>query len=137
MTSEKSDHSANPWPDLVMAMLSVNNYPLTKVIALFDALEANGLFDPRNLACWNREKIARTLAGAGYDRGAVMTAMFTDRLSSLGGLTEELAANEHILTQGTKMEIGELLRCVKGIGPKVLKNFFLLRANKPSRKHSQ
>lgn len=127
MTSEKSDHSANPWPDLVMAMLSVNNYPLTKVSALFDALEANGLFDPRNLACWNREKIARTLAGAGYDRGAVMTALFTDRLSSLGKLAEELAANEHILTQGTKMEIGELLRCVKGIGPKVLKNFFLLR----------
>lgn len=108
-------------------MLSVNNYPLTKVIALFDSLEANGLFDPRNLACWNHEKIARSLAETGYDRGAVMTSIFTDRLSSLGKLAQEIAANERILTKGTKLEVCELLRRVKGIGPKVLKTFFLLR----------
>lgn len=110
-----------------MAMLSVNNYPLTKVIALFDALQANGLFDPRNLACWNHEKIARSLAETGYDRGAVMTSIFTDRLSSLGKLAQDLAANERILTKGTKLEVCELLRRVKGIGPKVLETFFLLR----------
>ena len=127
MTNEKADHSVNPWPDLVMAMLSVNNYPLTKVFTLFDALKDNGLFDPRNFACWNREEITRRLGAAGYDRGTVMTAIFTDRLSSLGRLADELAANEQILTKGTKTEIAELLRRVKGVGPKVLKNFFLLR----------
>lgn len=127
MTGDKTDHSLNPWPDLVMAMLSVNNYPLTKVITLFDALKDNGLLDPRNLACWHREEITRRLAAAGYDRGTVMTAIFTDRLSSLGGLAEQFAANEEILIRGTKTEIAELLKRVKGVGPKVLKNFFLLR----------
>lgn len=110
-----------------MAMLSVNNYPLTKVFTLFDALKDNGLFDPRNFACWNCEEITRRLGAAGYDRGTVMTAIFTDRLSSLGRLADEVAANEQILTKGTKTEIAELLRRIKGVGPKVLKNFFLLR----------
>lgn len=128
MINKNLNHNTNPWPDLVMAMLSVNNYPLTKVFSLFDALEANGLFDPRNLACWNHEKIARSLTAAGYNRGAVLTAMFTERLSSLGRLAEPLAANEQILTKGTKTEIAELLGRVKGVGPKVLKDFFLLRA---------
>jgi hypothetical protein len=129
MTSEKTDHSVNPWPDLVMAILSVNNYPLTKVFTLFDALEANGLFDPHNFTCWNREEITRRLGAAGYDRGTVMTTILTDRLSSLGRLAENFAANERTLTKGTKTEIAELLRRVKGVGPKVLKNFFLLRGD--------
>lgn len=129
MASENTDHSVNPWPDLVMAILSVNNYPLTKVFTLFDALKANGLFDPHNFTCWNREEITRRLGAAGYDRGTVMTAIFTDRLSSLGRLAEDLAANERTLTKGTKTEIAELLRRVKGVGPKVLKNFFLLRGD--------
>lgn len=117
----------DPWPDLVMAMLSVNNYPLTRVFTLFDALKANGLFDLSNFACWSREEIAVRLGAAGYDRGDAMMAIFVDRLSSLGRLSDELAANELILTKGTKTEITKLLNRVKGVGPKVLMNFFLLR----------
>lgn len=132
MTYKKQDHSVSPWPDLVMAMLSVNNYPLTKVFTLLDALKDNGLLDPRNLACWNREEINLRMAAAGYDRGTVMTAIFTDRLSSLGMLAEELAVNERILAKGTKAEIAELLTRVKGVGPKVLENFFLLRGHNPT-----
>jgi hypothetical protein len=127
MNNENVDNCVNPWADLVIAMLSVNNYPLTKVCKLYDALKANGLFDPRNLACWSCEDIAGRLGAAGYDRGAVLTAFFTDRLSSLGRLADELEVNERILTKGTRTEVAELLRRVKGVGPKVLKDFFTLR----------
>lgn len=129
MTKEKVDWRGNPWADLVIAMLSVNNYSLIKVFNLFESLKANDLFDPCGFACWNREEIARRLVAAGYDRGHAMTAIFTDRLSSLGQLADELASNERILTDGTRTEVAELLKRVRGVGPKVLDNFFLLRGS--------
>lgn len=126
-TRENAHHQESPWADLVIAVLSVNNYPMTKVLNIFESLNANGLFDPCNFARWDRKKIARTLGSAGYDRGQVMTEIFTERLSSLGGLADELAVNERILREGTRAEVAELLKRVKGVGPKVLNNFFLLR----------
>lgn len=134
MTNEKLDYRVNPWADLVVAMLSVNNYPLTKVFNLSDALKTNGLFDPINLSCWSREEIAKRLGATGYDRGDVMIAIFADRLSTLGRLADERDVNEQILAKGSNAEVAELLGRVKGVGPKVLKNFFLLRGRIISRK---
>ena len=117
----------NPWADLVLAMLGVNNYPLTKVFELHDALEANGLFDPSNLGRWDRAEVARRLGAAGYRRGAVMTAIFVERLSSLGALADNREAYERVLSKGTRDEVARLLRRVKGVGPRVLDNFMVLR----------
>jgi len=108
-------------------MLGVNNYPLTKLFELHDALEANGLFDPRNLAGWDHGEVARRLGAAGYRRGNVMTAIFVERLSSLGALADNREAYEQILSKGTRDEVERLLRRVKGVGPRVLDNFMGLR----------
>ncbi len=77
----------NPWADLVIAILSVNNYPLEKTFALFESLLENGLFDPTTLAAFSPADVAKRLGSAGYNRGDTMTTIFTQRLISLGRLT--------------------------------------------------
>jgi hypothetical protein len=121
----------NPWADLVIAILSVNNYPLEKTFALFNSLEESGLFDPGSLAAFSSGDIARKLGAAGYDRGDTMTAIFTDRLISLGQLTASTPVETatRVLRTGGREEVSSLLSGVKGIGPKVLANFFLLRGD--------
>lgn len=121
--------TTNPWADLVIAVLSVNNYPLDRTFALFDQLEAQGLFDPKKLASSTASEVARMLGEAGYNRGDTMTAIFTDRLLSLGALAklESLPDCQRILESGGRADVERLLANVKGVGPKVLENFFLLR----------
>lgn len=121
----------NPWADLVIAMLSVNNYPLDRTFALFDKLEDEGLFDPNVLASSSASEIARKLDGAGYSRGVAMTAIFTERLLSLGELVkhEVLADCQRTLQRGSRSDVMDLLARVKGVGPKVLESFFLLRGD--------
>ena len=58
-----------PWADLVIALLSVNNYSLEKTFSLFDGLAEVELFDPANLAAWDLSEISRRMGRAGYDRG--------------------------------------------------------------------
>ena len=122
---------SDPWADVVIAMLSVNNYPLDKTFSLFDQLRANRLFDPSFLAASDAAELARRLGAAGYDRGTTMTEIFADRLLALGHLAESLRidACTRILTKGSRDEVSSLLGSVKGVGPKVLENFFVLRGN--------
>lgn len=129
MSGDKKE--TNPWADLVIAILSVNNYPLEKTFALFESLEDNGLFDPTVLAGLSATDVARKLGAAGYNRGDTMTAIFTERLSSLGQLTSSVPVESasRILKTGDHKEVSSLLSSVKGIGPKVLANFFLLRGD--------
>lgn len=119
----------NPWADLVVAILSVNRYPLDRTFALFNNLEAEGLFDPRVLASSTASEIARKLGNAGYSRGDAMTAIFTDRLLSVGALAkrESFSVCERTLKGGTRSDVERLIGGVKGVGPTVLENFFLLR----------
>jgi hypothetical protein len=124
----RSYQKSNPWPDLVVAMLSVNNYPLTKTFSIYRGLDANGLFDPRNIAEWDQNEIARRLKESGYDRGVTLNAMLADRILSLRSLTIDVESSEIILARGSKAEVAELLKRTKGIGPRVLENFFLMRS---------
>lgn len=123
----KSYERGNPWPDLIIAMLAVNTFPLAKVFSLFEALDSNSLFDPRSLARWDRGEIARRLKAAGYDRGPGLTNILADRLWSLRAFENNVAASESILAGGSKREVEALLKCVNGVGPMVLENFLLLR----------
>ena len=124
----KSYERGNPWPDLVMAMLAVNKFSLSKVFTLFEALDANNLFDPESLARWDTQEIARRLIAASYDRGPKLTAILAERLWSLRELGTDFAVSEKILARGSKEEIEALLKKVKGVGPMVLEDFFLLRS---------
>lgn len=60
-----------------------------------------------------------------------MTAIFTDRLVSLGRLTSRVPIDEcnAVLASGTRDEVSSLLSSVKGVGPKVLDKFFVLRGD--------
>ena len=122
----------NPWADLVMAMLSVNNYSLEKTFCLFEGLREKRFFDPEFLASCDPAELARRLVSAGYSRGNTMTAIFTDRLVSLGRLTNDVPVDvsTRILSNGTPDEVATLLEGVQGVGPKVLDNFFILRGDK-------
>ncbi len=81
MSEDKKE--SNPWADLVIAILSVNSYPLEKTFALFPSLEDNVLFNPTVLRDLSSADVARRLGAAGYNRGDTMTAIFTERLTSL------------------------------------------------------
>lgn len=117
----------NPWRNLVIAMLSVSQYPLSKALALSNELSANGLCCASNYASWSEAEIARRLVDSGYDRGSFMTYLLVERLASIAALLDDLGASERVLAIGTRLEVAALLSRVKGVGPMVLDNFFRLR----------
>lgn len=118
--------SQNVWANLVIAMLSVNQYPVEKTWTIFDQLKANGLFDPLNFGKWNYVELYNRLNDSNYNRGKMMP-IFIERLLSLSNLLGDVKKNENILATGTKDEVSELLKKVKGVGPVVINTFFLIR----------
>jgi hypothetical protein len=92
-------------------------------------LRQHGLFDPSNLAVWDQPEIAHQLRLAGYERGEFMTNLFALRLMALGVYVGQLGieASKGVISGRDRASIEEFLTPVKGIGPKVLQNFFLLR----------
>jgi hypothetical protein len=121
------------WEDLVLAILSVNKYPLEKTYLAIDTLRREGLFQPQNLVRWSPEEIGNHLKRGGYDRGEFMTGQFASRLRSLGLFIKSAGVTEceQILRKGDTNAVKALLKPVKGIGPQVLINFSLLRNPSP------
>jgi hypothetical protein len=118
-----------PWGDLVVSMLSVNNWSLEKTYRFVDDLRTRGLFDPKTLACLEQDEIVVRLKKTGYDRGTYMTSLFALRLTCLGHFVKEKGVD--ICTKGISVMDGkaieQFLACVNGIGPKVIANFCILR----------
>lgn len=117
------------WEDLVISILSVNQYSLERTYRSVDGFRKQGLFDPGNLMRWDPSDIVDRLKSAGCDRGQFMTSLFALRLAALGTLVQARgleACTKTISGRDTKA-IEELLLPVNGIGPKVLANFYLLR----------
>ena len=119
----------NPWADVVLAMLSTGGYRLEKTFQHFESLRESGLTDPLKISNMDHEAIARKLIASGYNRGAVLTNMYTERLFSFSELSNRFEENERILIEGTKEEVTTLLKEVKGIGPVVINNFLTLRGS--------
>jgi hypothetical protein len=126
----------NAWDDLIVSILSVNQYSLEKTFAVLGALRAGKITDPTNLARWTHEEMTDNLKSSGCNRGAFMTGLFAQRLCSVGELirTKGIAHCESVLISGDRRMIEELLLPVNGIGPKVLQNFFLLRPDDVARR---
>jgi hypothetical protein len=116
------------WEDLVLAILSVNQYSLENTYSKIKGMRQEGLCEPENLAGWTPPEINLRLKRAGLDRGQFMTKLFAERLSSLGQYLNSVGIEhcQRILAQGAPSAIKRLLLPVKGIGPKVLARFFLL-----------
>jgi hypothetical protein len=121
------------WEDLVLSVLSVNNYPLEKTHLAVERLRREGVFDMQNLVRWNWVEMVGHLKLGGYDRGDFMTGLFADRLLSLGTFVKSVGVTEceRVLREGDDNEVKEFLQPVSGIGPKVLVNFLLLRKQPP------
>lgn len=118
----------HPWDGLVVSILAVNQYSLERTFAVVGGLRAAKLTDPENLMHWTLGDMAEKLKSAGCKRGAFMTTLFARRLCALGEFIRKNGAAqcEAILSSGDRESIARLLLPVHGIGPKVLKNFFLL-----------
>ncbi len=116
------------WSDLVVAILSVNNYSLEKTYAHLQGLRAAGLCSPENLSRWGVDEIVQKLQKAGCNRGSFMTPLYAKRLSALGAAARSTGIEKFtsILGCASRSEIENLLLRINGIGPKVLENFFLL-----------
>ncbi len=123
----QSSDNYNPWIDLVVAMLSTGGYRMEKTFQHLEILNKNGLTDPSQIACIDQRKLALKLVESGYDRGPTLTAMYTERLSSLSALSDKKEENTRILSQGTKEEVTALLKGIKGVGPFVIDVFLSLR----------
>src|ERR1035438_7854416 len=78
----------SPWEDLVVSILSVNQYSLEKTYAVAPLLRQGGLLSPENLSRWELEEIVARLKATGCDRGRFMTKLFAVRLASLGMAVE-------------------------------------------------
>ena len=126
-----AEEKGSIWEDLILAILSTNNYSLEKTYSTIEALRRERLFDPQNLVRWTSEEIGARLRRGGYDRGDFMTRLFADRLSSLGQFLKSVGIEEceRVLQKGKTSEVSKLLLTVKGIGPRVLESFFLLRTD--------
>lgn len=116
------------WQDLVTAMLAVYKYSLDKVDGYAPALEAEEVFDPDKLAKYSHEEVFSRLEKAGYKRGE-LNDIFTDRLRAMGEHVQKIGKKDYekVLASKDKQAIEKLLKPIKGVGPKVIENFFTLR----------
>jgi hypothetical protein len=119
----------NPWEDLVVSVLSVNQYSLERTYESITGLRQQGLFNPTKLEHWDHGEVVARLKAAGCERGTFMTSLFALRLANLGALIQSkgLDSCTRIISGRDARAIEELLLPVNGIGPKVIANFFLLR----------
>jgi hypothetical protein len=126
---QQTDDQDSLWEDLVISILSVNQYSLEKTYPALPLLREGGLLNPENLSRWESAEIVARLKAAGCDRGPFMTELFASRLAFLGRDVNSrgIAVCSRILLSNDPTAISNLLLPVKGIGPKVLQNFFMLR----------
>jgi hypothetical protein len=119
----------SPWEDLVISVLAVNQYSLEKTYACKEGLQTQELTTPATLLELAPAEIERRLKAGGCDRGAFMTNLFAKRLGALGAHVRSVGIEKStiILAGISRQKIEQFLEPVNGIGPVVLRNYFLLR----------
>lgn len=58
--------------DLVVALITVNQYPVDRAVALMPAFGEHGLLNPSVVACMGQEQIVEGMKDAGYARGGYL-----------------------------------------------------------------
>ncbi|MEA5603189.1 hypothetical protein [Nostoc sp. UHCC 0252] len=119
----------NVWEELVISILSVNQYTLSKTYLTIESMREIGLFNPDNLKQWDINEMNQRLTQGGYERGSFMNNLFAERLAALGSLIANQGINkcEQVLLSRDKKLITDFLMPIKGIGPKVIENYFFLQ----------
>ena len=137
MSKLNADPADDPWSDLVVSMLSVNQFPLERAYALLPGLQSEKLTDPAELSKRTPPEIYAKLIAAGYNRGEFMTYLFAERLVSLGTFVQSagIANCETVMKGHDARALEKLLLPINGIGKVVMENLFLLRKISP-KQHS-
>ena len=119
------------WKYLIVSLLSVNQYKLSKTYLKVNELESAGLFIPSNLVEWSQEKITEKLIEAQCDRGEFMNNIFSSRIKEIGNTINIYgqAYCEQIFASQDKEKIKKFLIGIKGVGNVVISNFFILIEN--------
>jgi hypothetical protein len=127
--AQRSDAIGLTWDDLVVSILSVNQYSIERTCGLLRGLREQKVTNPFSLAHWEPQEIEMRLKAAGYDRGSFMTKLLSGRLAALGRLlrTRGIEECESVINSRDAKAIKNLLLPVNGIGQCVLQNFYALR----------
>ena len=114
---------------LVVALLSVANYPLEATWNIRRDLRKVEVCDPVQLAALTEEEIVGRLTAAGFNRGEFMNDLLASRLRNVASyiLAAGLPSVKEILRVGSEGEVRALLLPANGVGPAVIKNFLQLR----------
>jgi hypothetical protein len=124
-----SDAVATISENLLVALLSVNQWSVEKVYGLVEGFREAGLFDFDSVARLDEAELTRRLGTAGYNRGTYLTPMMASRVGSLagvlkGGTVRKLA---DFIASGDRESAENILKLIDGVGPFVLRNFWLLQ----------
>lgn len=105
-----SYNTNNIWEDLVISILSVNQYTLNKTYLSIESLRQVEIFDPDNLMKWDINEIEQRLRQGGCERGSFMTNLFAERLAALGELiaAQSISKCEQVLLSRDK----KIRRCI-------------------------
>lgn len=124
----KTNSQTDVFTDVLISMLAIYGPDLEKVDCLTPALKNSGLTKPEKVAKMSHEDIYSALVQSGYDRGNLL-GIFIPRLQAMAQafLQIGLSKAEEILKSKDIQAIEKILLPIKGIGPKVVKNYLLLR----------
>lgn len=114
--------------DLVLAVLAVNNFSLEKVFRYRAGLREQGVFEAKDMKDWSHETAFARLLASGYDRGPYYGTILASRLVELArfACSERYEEVRAAVAAGKHEEADAVLADVHGIGPAVLRNFWVL-----------
>lgn len=124
-----TNHSdLNPFSDLIIAMLAVNNFTLERAYSLRDSLDEQGLLNVQTIAELSIEELSSALARAGYRRGSFMNPLFAERIRKVAvEAVRQGKGLKDVLISGDRANVEAALLPLPGIGPTVIRNYLLLR----------
>lgn len=127
MTGEGTE---NIFTDLVIAILSVNNWSMEKVGVILPNLHSQQLTNPHFIKGSGFPEVFSRLNGAGYGRSEYITSLVTDRLLDLGRKYVDSGLETELYEAEIKRDfnrINQLLEPIHGVGPRVIDNYKVLR----------
>lgn len=112
---------------IIASVLAVNAYGLEKAYALLPGFRKNGLTDPKAVSIASIEDIMARLHEAGYHRGMLAEMMAGRVINLMKAVAEgKLDALNDLAARGNQEEAEALLCTIKGIGPKVAADVWML-----------
>jgi hypothetical protein len=116
---------------IVASVLAVNAYGLGKAYDLLPSLRESGLTNPQLVSRRDVGEVLVRLSKAGYDRG-FLVEMMAGRLINLMDMAADgnLDALNNLVRNGNEFAAKELLCTVKGIGPKVASDAWMLMTSR-------